>query len=237
MGHILVVDDDIDSLALCRTVLKPLQHEISITSSPKNALEMIKKQDFDLLIVDVVMPHLNGFEFLRELRKQGGFRGSVLMLTGRRTAQDVLTALELGAIEYVCKPIDKEIFLAKVQSALGPIGQNQPKVDFAGETVSVKADIVLSAVVTSVTELGMTFLTDTPLLEKNHFKLQSELFKKMDVPAPPIRVLSCEEKEAESLGVRYRFEIKGGFVGLDDYALKKIRKWLLAHASTKVKVA
>ena len=117
-GHILIVDDDPDIINLCRIFLKPLKCKVVSSSSPQNALQVLVANEIDLLIVDLMMPKIDGFEFIRRLKATEVFRGSILILTAIADTESVKMAIQLGAVDYICKPLDRSIFISKVQKAL-----------------------------------------------------------------------------------------------------------------------
>ena len=80
----------------------------------QKALELVAQQRFDLVLLDVVMPDLDGFEVLRRIRsRHSAVDLPVIMVTGKSDGQDIVKALELGANDYVTKPVDFSVALAR----------------------------------------------------------------------------------------------------------------------------
>lgn len=114
---ILVVEDDRDMRLLLRRLLESRGYEIVIAEDGIEALLTLGKRKFDLILSDVNMPNLNGFKLL-EMLSQKGIRIPVLFLTGQSREEDEITGLELGAFDYIKKPVQKEILLHRIRKAL-----------------------------------------------------------------------------------------------------------------------
>jgi len=113
---VLIVDDELDFL---ETIVKRLQvrdiEASGVDSGPK-ALELLNKQDFDVVILDVKMPGMDGIEALVEMKKKKP-QMPVVMLTGHATVQSGIQGLKLGAFAYVMKPVALDELLEKIHKA------------------------------------------------------------------------------------------------------------------------
>ncbi|MBF0561353.1 MAG: response regulator transcription factor [Alphaproteobacteria bacterium] len=117
--RILIVDDDIllrHSLAEQLAKLDDFQ-ETAEAGSGREALEMATRQPFDLILLDVGLPDLDGREVCQQLR-QAGVRIPILMLTGADTDQDTVAGLESGANDYITKPFRLNVLLARLRAHL-----------------------------------------------------------------------------------------------------------------------
>jgi len=124
--RILVIEDEIQ---LARKVVSSLEqagHEVRTANGGETALRLIDDPGFDLLIIDVGLPGVDGFEVLRQLRKKQ-VPSRVLMLTAADDVQDKVNALQLGADDYLTKPFAMQELLARVE-ALGRRYPEEPKV-------------------------------------------------------------------------------------------------------------
>jgi two-component system OmpR family response regulator len=113
---ILIVDDEKDFL---ETIVKRLQaRNINVTGveSGFKALELIADRDFDVVILDVKMPGLDGIETLRELKKKKPLL-EVIMLTGHASVESGIQGMQLGAFDYVMKPVALDELLEKMRQA------------------------------------------------------------------------------------------------------------------------
>jgi len=114
--RVLVVDDEIDFL---ETIIKRLQARninVSGADSGYKALEMIGEQDFDVVILDVKMPGLDGIDTLREMKKKKPLM-EVIMLTGHASVESGIQGMQLGAFDYVMKPVALDELLEKIRQA------------------------------------------------------------------------------------------------------------------------
>ncbi|MFH1624370.1 MAG: ATPase, T2SS/T4P/T4SS family [Pseudomonadota bacterium] len=116
-ASILVADDDEDTRNLTELILKNQGYEVTPTKDGVDALLYLGQKPFDLILSDVNMPNLDGFKLL-EMINQKGIRAPVIFLTSRTSPEDEMRGLELGALDYVKKPIQKEVLLLRVRSAL-----------------------------------------------------------------------------------------------------------------------
>ena len=115
--RILVVEDE-DALAEGIVFnLKRKHYEVELASNGREALERIARQRFDLVLLDVRLPEIDGFEVCQQLRREGNFV-PILMLTARAQPDDVVYGLKLGADDYVTKPFDLAELLARIEGLL-----------------------------------------------------------------------------------------------------------------------
>lgn len=116
---ILIVDDDADSLLALETFFKNEPFEIALSSGGTKALDFIRRRCPDLILLDVSMPDLDGFEVCRQLKASSQTAGiPVIFLTGRNDPEDVLQGFALGAVDYVMKPFALAEVKARVRTHL-----------------------------------------------------------------------------------------------------------------------
>lgn len=117
MARLLVVEDEAN---LAQGLLFNLQaegHEVSVEGDGDAALETLRAGAFDAVVLDVMLPGKNGFEIAAELRRQQNFV-PILMLTARGRAEDVVNGFGAGADDYLAKPFDLNVLLARLNALL-----------------------------------------------------------------------------------------------------------------------
>ena len=122
--HILVVEDDTGLARQIASALTEAGHDPIVVHDGERALDKTKSMPFDLIILDVILPGMDGFGVLRHLRAQH-LAGRVLMLTARGEVTDRVTGLQLGADDYLPKPFAMGELVARV-NALGPRYPEEP---------------------------------------------------------------------------------------------------------------
>lgn len=120
MKTILIADDRLEVLELLRVTLEAEDYQVIYTSDGKEALEKIKLEKPDLILLDVVMPKMDGFQVLSELRRDSRLKDTpVIMLTAKGQEVDREKGKKLGANDYIVKPFSPSELLTKVGEILG----------------------------------------------------------------------------------------------------------------------
>jgi two-component system, OmpR family, response regulator CpxR len=112
----LLVDDDIELGELLQDALDDHDIRVELASDSRRGLARALSGEHDLLLLDVMLPGLNGFELLRLVRRQS--RVPVIMLTARTAPADQVTGLDAGADDYLPKPFGTELLLARIRAVL-----------------------------------------------------------------------------------------------------------------------
>ncbi|MDZ4710860.1 MAG: response regulator transcription factor [bacterium] len=114
MKKILVIDDDTKLTDLLNDYLGKYNFKTQPFDNPVSALSHLKTNEYDLIILDFMLPEMDGFETLKELRKTNDV--PVIMLTARGETTDKIIGLELGADDYLAKPFEPRELVARMQS-------------------------------------------------------------------------------------------------------------------------
>jgi DNA-binding response OmpR family regulator len=117
VAHILVADDDDLLGELLRFKLESAGHQVTIIEDGRSALSEAQTGNYDLLVLDAMMPVLSGPEVLRELVASGSSL-PVVMLTSRKGQDDIIAALNAGARDYLTKPFIPDELLVRVNAVL-----------------------------------------------------------------------------------------------------------------------
>jgi DNA-binding response OmpR family regulator len=115
--HILVVEDQQRLANLLKRVLSEERHAVDVAYDGTNGYDLAASDTYDLVILDVMLPGMDGIEVCRQMREDG-VQTPVLMLTARGAVEDRVTGLNVGADDYLVKPFAMEEFLARVNALL-----------------------------------------------------------------------------------------------------------------------
>src|SRR5947207_12420322 len=115
--RILVIEDEKKTAAFLAKGLREAGFAVDVAPDGETGLEQARAKKFDLLIVDIMLPHKDGWEVVAELRRDG-VRTPILFLTARDSVRDRVKGLELGADDYLVKPFAFSELLARVHSLL-----------------------------------------------------------------------------------------------------------------------
>jgi CheY-like chemotaxis protein len=120
LAKVLVVDDDINLRRIVSLFLRNANFEVIEAKNGKEAIEMAVSQGPDLVLLDVMMPVMNGFEVCRVLKMRQETKDiPIIMCTARSTKEDLVEAIKGGADSYIVKPFTKDVLLRKVEEMLG----------------------------------------------------------------------------------------------------------------------
>ena len=138
MKRILVVEDEASIAFALQLDLRTEGYDVEIASDGESAVERARKEAFDLILLDVMLPRRDGFEVCRELR-HGGSKTPIILLTAKAQEAEKILGLEAGADDYVTKPFSPRELRARVKAVLRRTGEDAPpaytfgdcEVDFA----------------------------------------------------------------------------------------------------------
>jgi two-component system response regulator CpxR len=137
---ILVIDDDLEMAEMLGEYLAPEGFVTEVCPTGDAGLQKALEGSYRLVVLDVMLPRLNGFEVLRRLRAAS--QVPILMLTARGEAVDRVVGLQAGADDYLPKPFDPQELVARVQAILRRVAPAPPRPGESGEVLAV-ADVVL----------------------------------------------------------------------------------------------
>jgi len=132
---ILVVDDEPQIRRVMRTTLTSEGHSVIEARTGDEALEQLRKEHVDLVLLDVNMPGRSGLETCREIRASSDI--PIIMLTVRNTEKDKVMALDAGADDYVVKPFGVEELMARIRAALRRAGPSESLPSFVSDDLTI----------------------------------------------------------------------------------------------------
>lgn len=117
MSKILIIEDEPQLARFIQLELEHEEHETAVCGDGRDGLSLAEKGGFDVILLDIMLPGLNGLEVLRRLRKSEN-SVPVIMLTARDSVMDKVSGLDMGADDYITKPFAIEELLARIRAAL-----------------------------------------------------------------------------------------------------------------------
>ena len=127
MGRILVSDDDKNICELLRLYLEKEGYEVSIANDGTQAIAKFNAESPDMVLLDIMMPGLAGWQVCREIRKKSNC--PIIMITAKGETFDKVLGLELGADDYVVKPFDTKEIVARIKAVMRRTGKNTSEGD------------------------------------------------------------------------------------------------------------
>ncbi len=161
---ILVADDDILILRMMASQLEVENYSVFLASDGVEALEMARSYKPDLVLLDVMMPRMDGWTVLKQLRSTPGCEAlPVIFLTAKNSAQDRVQGLELGAADYIAKPFSPEELMLRIERALGSVAREQGKPG-AGANSSPQSKAALHGLLRHISLSALLSLIDSEQL-------------------------------------------------------------------------
>ena len=229
-NKILVVDDDKNICELLRLYLEKEGYAVTLAFDGREGLDAFAKNNPDLILLDVMMPNMDGWQVCREIRKTSECH--IIMITAKGETIDKVLGLELGADDYVVKPFDSKEVVARIKAILrrtssAPEADNSskkivnfPKLSINLESYELKVDG--KAIDTPPKELELLFhLASNPNRVYTRDQLLDEVWgfeyygdsRTVDVHVKRLREKLegvCEDWSLKTVwGVGYKFEVKG----------------------------
>lgn len=139
-ASILAVDDDVNICELVRLYLEKDGFSVTCAHDGEAALQRFKSGKFDLIVLDLMLPGLDGMDVCREIRRTSAV--PIIMLTAKGETLDKILGLELGADDYIVKPFEPKELVARVKAVLrrtqGTPGEEERTVSYPGLTISLE---------------------------------------------------------------------------------------------------
>ncbi len=135
IAHILVVDDDDGIRSLVKKYLNENNYLVTTADNAENAIEKVKLIEFDLIILDIMMPGKSGLEFIQEYKKN--LETPVILLTAKGGANERIEGLEIGADDYLPKPFEPKELILRIQNIINKTKKRDQKRIIQFENVKI----------------------------------------------------------------------------------------------------
>ncbi|NOR58825.1 MAG: response regulator, partial [Sulfurimonas sp.] len=117
--NILIVDDVSDNIKVAMNILKENNYNFSFAVNGRQALDIVKTKDFDLILLDIMMPDINGFDVIRALKNDSITKNTpIIFLTAKADIDSITEGFELGAVDYITKPFHPSELISRVSTHL-----------------------------------------------------------------------------------------------------------------------
>ena len=207
---ILLAEDEVDLNNVVTRYLKKNGYSVDSVLDGEEALDYLEYSEYDLVILDIMMPKVDGFEVIKKLRNKGNHT-SILMLTARDSADDKVKGLDLGADDYIVKPFDFNELLARIRAVVRrKYGNSSNKL--------VIGDLILDTSEKSVTRAGKQIELTGKEYEVLEYLMQSKN-----------RILSREQIKEHVWDFDYE-----GDSNIIDVLIKNIRKKIDVEAGKQI---
>ncbi len=176
--HVLIIEDEKKMAGLLRKGLEEENHTVSLAYDGRAGLEMAQGLDCEAIVLDLMLPGIDGYEVARRLRKSGN-NTPILVLTARDTVPDVVKGLDIGADDYMTKPFSFEEFLARLRAVSRRASNRR-------STLVQMGDLVLDPATHDVTRAG-----DAISLSRTEYRLLEFLMRRAGRVISRITILNA----------------------------------------------
>jgi DNA-binding response OmpR family regulator len=221
--NVLVVEDDEIQSKLIEELLRQAGLNFVSVKDGHTALDKLTQEKFNLVISDVNMPGISGFNLVKTVRGLAHLKDiPFIFVTGRRRTSDVARAIDSGVDDYIVKPIDRDMLLAKIESLVSKKGK---VFAFSERPARSTASLSINFEIDGVSEQAIQFASPIPLPLNYKLKIASDLFDEIGIAAPRLRVASSDVESNE----RNLYRIRASFIGLNETEMSAIRKWTMLN--------
>ncbi|MEJ8545313.1 hybrid sensor histidine kinase/response regulator [Brevibacillus borstelensis] len=180
--HILLVDDDPVNLQVLEAILPPDEYDVAMATSGKEALALLDTKEWDLVISDIMMPQMSGYELTRMIRERFTFTElPVLLLTARSQPQDIQSGFLAGANDYVTKPVEAIEIRSRIEAltTIKQVVREQLRLEAAWLQAQIQPHFLFNALnaVTALSDIDLdkmrSLLTEFSNFLRNKFQFQN----------------------------------------------------------------
>lgn len=142
MAHILIVEDDPNISKMIKAAISIIGYETSVAFNGKEALDMILSFPFDLILLDIMLPEMNGFEIMERISSK---QIPVIFLSALQDVSDKVKGLQLGAEDYIVKPFEAVELIARIEVVLRRANKGRNLLEYGDITVDINRHSVLKS--------------------------------------------------------------------------------------------
>lgn len=222
--HILVVDDDVAIQDLVKFHLEQAGFVVKVCKDGFGALDELNNNHYDLILLDISMPHMNGFTTLTNLRaRPDGKFIPVLMLTGSTEKNDIIKAKKFDIADYIVKPPQREDLLQRVERVLGGVPQYE-EIKFAADDINASGQMLLDFRIKSMSNNGIIFEGEVPLAKGYQINLSKQkILEHLKLDKKPFKVNDCTQNDDG------KFDYFVTFNGMTKEDQERLRDWVMTQ--------
>lgn len=176
---ILIIEDNISLVSTLKDVLESSNYEVDYILSLEEIYDYALLNSYDLILLDLMLGEYNGFDFLKNVRAD--IKTPIIILTAKNAKEDIIKGFGLGADDYITKPFDMDILLARIKVRIGRLNQEiyykKTKFDFDRFIISKESD---SVQITSTEACILKFLYDNKGIFLTKEKILFNTFSSLD---------------------------------------------------------
>jgi len=215
-NYVLIVDDNSSDQKLAKLLVESEGYVAILASDAHYAIDKLEDFDFKLFVIDIQMPHITGLDLLKRLKRMENVKNiPVLIMSGRNTTDDVRKAIDLGAADYVIKPIDPAVFSAKLAQILK--NRRSEWTEYPIDDSHKSGFINEACEILTINEIGATVKYPTEIKPGSTKAIGGKLFDEIGIGTNMGRCYECRKINDDF------FIAKFSFVGLKEEDRKKLR--------------
>lgn len=222
--NVLVVDDDPHVQDLVKFFLEQAGYVVRICKDGFSALDELMSNPYDVIILDIWMPHLNGLKTLKSIRANPNTKDlPVLMLTSSQDKSDVLKAKDQHVTDYVIKPPQRDDLLNRLERVLGGRPQYE-EIRISEEESLANGSFLMPFKVKSISQNGLIFTADSAMSKGKKVQISNfELFKTLNFEKTELLIADCTPCDDG------KFEFFVSFLGLKKEDQENLRAWIMSQ--------
>ncbi|OMH29128.1 response regulator transcription factor [Motiliproteus sp. MSK22-1] len=214
--RLLLIDDDIELGELVQDFMKRFGQQMDIAQTPSEGFEALKNNTYDIILLDIMLPEMNGFELCRQLRKNESpaRETPIIMLTARSEMVNLVAGLEAGADDYVIKPFEPRELLARanaIQRRTPKIGKELPVLKRNTQLIQLDDNTLEIDTSEAKVMINDTDISLTPMELEILATLASapgEIMSREDINEACQQSISTQSKSIDALIYRIRLKIR-----------------------------
>ena len=225
--NILVVDDDPQIRLLITKMLEQGGFLVRAIADGYTAVEELKRFPYDLIILDIMMPLMNGFTTLRNIQSDDNYKKQpIIMLTSSESKEDVIKAKRMGVDDYIMKPPKREDLLSRVENLLGGRPQFE-EVSLAEDAAEALATLEYGLKVKSVSSVGLVALSPVEVGPEASYSLANfAVLTILGISSDKVEWAGCQKVEGG-------YELYFSFISFSEAEIEKVRDWVVTRTFKK----